>query len=112
MTALYEKVNQTQSWTNMMYPQWQGDDITANPGSNKQACAELDAFSAANNNKGVTAAWSNHYAVIKAATSPAHGKPMRLRHMFIFSADQRPSALLECIVFHHLHAYSGVEATV
>lgn len=67
VTALYEKVNLTQGWTNMMYPQWQGDDITANPGSNKQACAELDAFSATNNNKGVTAAWSNHYAVIKAA---------------------------------------------
>ena len=67
VTALYEKVNLTQGWTNMMYPQWQGDDITANPGSNKQACAELDAFSANNNNKGVTAAWNNHYAVIKAA---------------------------------------------
>ena len=37
VTALYQKVNLTQSWTNMMYPQWQGDDITANPGSNKQA---------------------------------------------------------------------------
>ena len=67
VTALYQKVNLTQSWTNMMYPQWQGDDITANPGSNKQACAELDAFRAANNNKGLTAAWDNHYAVIKAA---------------------------------------------
>ena len=39
VTALYEKVNLTQGWTNMMYPQWQGDDITANPGSHKQACA-------------------------------------------------------------------------
>lgn len=67
VTALYQKVNLTQSWTNMMYPQWQGDDITANPGSNKQACAELDAFRAANNNKGLTDAWNNHYAVIKAA---------------------------------------------
>ncbi|MCI7273899.1 RagB/SusD family nutrient uptake outer membrane protein [bacterium] len=67
VTALYEKVNLTQGWTNMMYPQWQGDDITANPGSNKQACAELDAFSASDNNKGVTAAWKNHYAVVKAA---------------------------------------------
>ena len=38
VTALYQKVNLTQSGTNMMYPQWQGDDITANPGSNKQAC--------------------------------------------------------------------------
>lgn len=67
VNALYEKVNLTQGWTNMMYPQWQGDDITANPGSNKQACAELDAFSATNNNKGVTAAWNQHYTLIKAA---------------------------------------------
>lgn len=32
VNTLYDKVNQTQSWTNPMYPQWQGDDITANPG--------------------------------------------------------------------------------
>ncbi len=67
VNALYEKVNQLQSWTNPNYPQWQGDDITANPGSNKQACAELDAFSSTNNNKGVTAAWNLNYTVIKAA---------------------------------------------
>lgn len=65
--ALYERVNLTQGWTNMMYPQWQGDDITANPGSNKQACAALDAFSASSDNKGVRDAWSAHYSVIKAA---------------------------------------------
>ena len=67
VNALYEKVNQLQSWTNPNYPQWQGDDITANPGSNKQACAELDVFSATNNNKGVTDAWNLNYKVIKAA---------------------------------------------
>lgn len=65
--AMYQKVNQTQSWTNPMYPQWQGDDITANPGSNKQACAQLDAFSATNNNKGIADAWNLHYTLIKAA---------------------------------------------
>lgn len=65
--SLYTKVNGTQAFTNMMYPQWQGDDMTANPGSNKQAVAELDAFSANNNNKGVQDAWSRHYLVIKAA---------------------------------------------
>ena len=27
VNALYERINQTQSWTNPMYPQWQGDDI-------------------------------------------------------------------------------------
>ena len=41
--------------------------MTANPGSNKQAVAELDGFSANNNNKGVQDAWSKHYTVIKAA---------------------------------------------
>lgn len=67
VNTLYDKVNQTQSWTNPMYPQWQGDDITANPGSNKQACAALDAFDSDGANKGVTEAWTQHYAVIKTA---------------------------------------------
>ena len=67
VNALYDRVNQTQSWTNPMYPQWQGDDITANPGSNKQACAALDAFDSDGANKGVTEAWTQHYAVIKTA---------------------------------------------
>ena len=67
VNTLYDKVNQTQSWTNPMYPQWQGDDITANPGSNKQACAALDAFDSDGANKGVTEAWTQQYAVIKTA---------------------------------------------
>ena len=67
VNTLYDKVNQTQSWTNPMYPQWQGDDITANPGSNKQACAALDAFDSDGANKGVKEAWTQHYAVIKTA---------------------------------------------
>ena len=46
VNALLAQVAQSQSYTNMQYPQWQGDDITANPGSNKQACAQLDAFRA------------------------------------------------------------------
>ena len=64
--TIYEKLNQTQSWTNPMYPQWQGDDMTANPGSNKQAVAALDVFSSDGANKGVTDAWSQHFALIKA----------------------------------------------
>ena len=67
VNALYERINQTQSWTNPMYPQWQGDDISANPGSNKQACAALDAFASDGANKGVVDAWNLHYSVIKAA---------------------------------------------
>jgi putative outer membrane protein len=51
----------------MQYPQWQGDDITANPGSNKQACAQLDAFRASADNKGVVAAWNQHYKIIQLA---------------------------------------------
>ena len=65
--TLYEKINQTQSWTNPMYPQWQGDDMTANPASNKQAVAALDVFSADGGNKGVTDAWNLYYNMIKAA---------------------------------------------
>ena len=53
----------------MLYPQWQGDDITANPGSNKQACAEMDGFSASNNNKGVREAWEKNYKIIEAANN-------------------------------------------
>lgn len=65
--ALYVQVNHTQNYTNPGYPQWQGDDITANPGSNKQACAEMDKFNVSDNNKGVKDAWRLHYNVIKAA---------------------------------------------
>lgn len=64
--TIYEKLNQTQSWTNPMYPQWQGDDMTANPGSNKQDVAALDVFSSDGENKGVKDAWSQHFALIKA----------------------------------------------
>lgn len=64
--TIYEKLNQTQSWTNPMYPQWQGDDMTANPGSNKQTVAALDVFSSDGANKGVTDAWGQHFSLIKA----------------------------------------------
>ena len=64
--TIYEKLNQTQSWTNPMYPQWQGDDMSANPSSNKQAVAALDVFSSDGANKGVTGAWDQHFALIKA----------------------------------------------
>lgn len=67
INALLTQVTNSQSYTNMQYPQWQGDDITANPGSNKQACAQLDAFKASSNNKGVGAAWDQHYKIIQLA---------------------------------------------
>lgn len=65
--SLYQKVASTQGYTNMQLPQWMGDDMTANPGSNKQAAAEFDAFAPADNNKGVSECWSQHYTLIKAA---------------------------------------------
>lgn len=67
LVSLFTKVTDSQSYTNMMYPQWQGDDITANPSSNKQACAQLDAFTASADNKGVVAAWNKHYDIIHEA---------------------------------------------
>ena len=65
--TLAKKAQGTQIYTNMLYPQWQGDDITANPGGNKQACAEMDKFAATDNNKGVNDAWSRNFTLIKAA---------------------------------------------
>lgn len=64
--ALYDQVTATQAYTNMQIPQWQGDDMTANPGSNKQAYAEFDRFRPADDNKGLVACWNQHYNLIKA----------------------------------------------
>lgn len=69
MYAMYYKVMKTQAYTNMQLPQWMGDDMTANPGSNKQAAAEFDVFVPADNNKGVNECWQQHYVLIKAANS-------------------------------------------
>lgn len=65
--ALYNRVDATQCYTNMQIPQWQGDDMTANPASNKQAYAEFDRFSPADNNKGIRDCWNTHYNLIKAS---------------------------------------------
>lgn len=67
VSALYEAVAWTEAYTNMQIPQWQGDDLTTNPGSNKQAYAECDRFSPSNTNKGVTDCWNRHNNVIQAA---------------------------------------------
>ena len=67
LVTLTKKAQGTQSFTNMLYPQWQGDDITANPGANKQACAAMDSFSATDDNKGVNDAWNRNFTLIKAA---------------------------------------------
>lgn len=67
--ALFYKAMKTQGYTNMQLPQWMGDDMTANSGSNKQAAAEFDAFVPADNNKGVTECWQQHYVLIKQANN-------------------------------------------
>lgn len=68
ITALFGMVRETQHTTNMSLPSFmQGDDVTTNPGSNKQAAAELDAFKQTDNNIGIADCWSSHYAAIKAA---------------------------------------------
>lgn len=67
LNALYERVQQTQIHTNMVIPQWQGDDLTTHPASNKDAYREMDRFHVSNANKGVSAAWNAHYSVVMAA---------------------------------------------
>jgi hypothetical protein len=64
--SLYDKICATQCYTNMQIPQWQGDDMTANSASNKQAYAEFDRFSPSDANKGVRDVWNTHYNLIKA----------------------------------------------
>ena len=67
IAALFNEAISTQAWTNMQIVEWQGDDITSNPGSNKQAYAEADRFTMPNTNKGVSAAWAQYYEVVKVA---------------------------------------------
>ena len=67
LVGLYSSAVATQAWTNMQICEWQGDDITTNPGSNKQACAESDRFAMSNTNKGVVSAWKQFYGLIKRA---------------------------------------------
>ena len=67
LNALYERVEQTQTYTNMQIPQWAGDDLTSHPASNKGDYRECDRFNVSNTNKGVTAAWNAHYSLIMAA---------------------------------------------
>ena len=62
-----EKIAMDHGHQEIGHPQWQGDDITTNPGSNKQAAAEMDKFAPTNSNKGVKDCWNRHYEIIKAA---------------------------------------------
>lgn len=67
VNALYA---QTQAWqcnSNTCIPFMQGDDMTANAGSNKQAYASADGFSKPTDEKGLRDTWSRSYSIIKAA---------------------------------------------
>ena len=77
--SLYEKVMKTKNDTDMALPNWQGDDITTHPASNKQAAAEFDRFAPADNNKGVIRCWEVHMTLIKAA------------NYIILNADRTPT---------------------
>lgn len=83
VNSLYEIVMNTQAQTNPMLPKWMGDDMTTNPGSNKQAAAEFDAFAPADNNKGLTASWNLHYRIIKVA------------NYIILNAERTPTSPIE-----------------
>ena len=61
VNALYSKVCDTQTNTNPMMIAWQGDDITTNPGSNKQHVAEVDAFHPSDGNNGASWAWRTSF---------------------------------------------------
>ena len=65
--ALYSKVCDIQTNTNPMMMAWQGDDVTTNPGSNKQHLAEVDAFHPNDGNNGAAWAWRTSFVTIKAA---------------------------------------------
>lgn len=65
--ALYRQVAGMTKSTNSGVVRWQGDDLTTNPGSNKQNFAEVDAFHPSDNNGLVQSYWSTLYYTIKAA---------------------------------------------
>ena len=67
VTALWGKVNAAQTNTVPCGPNWQGDDLTTHPSSNKQAYAQFDRFAPVNDNKIVMASWDVWYTVIKSA---------------------------------------------
>lgn len=79
--ALYRQV--CLAATNAQTPgiNWQGDDITTNPGSNKQNWAQVDAFHPSDGNEIIgTYTWPQRYRVIKAA------------NYIILNAEQTPTS--------------------
>lgn len=67
VNALYRQVCNTSTNTNAGTVSWMGDDLTTNPGSNKQHFAQMVKWSVADDSKGTTNLWKVWYSVIKAA---------------------------------------------
>lgn len=65
--ALYKQVANFECNTNQFSPMFQGDDMTTNPGSNKQRIAQADAFNVTVGNIGLDNMWQKLYSIIKAA---------------------------------------------
>lgn len=74
--ALYTQVCNTQQYTNMMSPRWQGDDMTTSVGGNKGHMEAFDRFTPSNDDsKGVKESWGTHYKIIQAANGIIKGAP-------------------------------------
>ena len=73
LVSLYDKVYASQNNSQSPAVNFMGDDVTTNSGSNKQAYAEIDRFSASNNNKCLTDTWNYPYGWIKAANFIING---------------------------------------
>lgn len=67
--SLYNVVAQHQCSSAGFEAAFQGNDITTNPGSNKQHFAEIDAFHVTDGNMGVERLWNGAYSAIKAANN-------------------------------------------
>ena len=67
LVSLYKNVQGAQFNGDYSYAAWMGDDITTNPGSNKQAAAQIDRFNVGDDNKCVKAVWGGYYNIVKAA---------------------------------------------
>lgn len=67
LNALYRKVCETQANTLPLMYAVQGDDITTNPGSNKQESADMDAFHPSDGSRGVSWSWNVAFSAIKAS---------------------------------------------
>ena len=65
--AMFRAANKTSNSTLETGDRWQGDDITTNPGSNKQVWAEFDRFTTSDANRATTTGWNAFYSLIKAA---------------------------------------------